>query len=359
MHTTHPVIEVDDSNPISSAANQAKSSRHNEASLYPLTDELSHLLSDTLKAHLRSVKRFRLSTEGQSDLCYEMIGDFTEPKPCLVLANGLGGRLYTWLPIIESLAAEINIITWDYRGLFDSQGEHAAQDLSIPQHANDLFMILQLHQVSEVHLIGWSMGVQVSLEFTARHQDMVKSLILLNGSYGQVFSTAFQPWFRLPLPTWTLHGVVESLKEKEWITRLGLKGASVPFEVLFQLRQLLVWMSRQKKRPFLTLAARQYCRDLFAGEHLSAYLSLFQHLDAHSVYHLLPQIQTPTLVISGGLDFLTPSYQSKQIARRLPNATHTQVRLASHFVLIERPQKLVTMVRDHLKKSDPRVLSTN
>ena len=86
MHTTHTVTEVDDSNPMNSSANQAKSSLHNEASLYPLTDELSHLLSDTLKTHLRSVKRFRLTTEGQSDLCYEMIGDFTEPKPCLVLA---------------------------------------------------------------------------------------------------------------------------------------------------------------------------------------------------------------------------------------------------------------------------------
>ena len=286
-----------------------------------------------------------------------MIGDFSEPRPCLVLANGLGGRLYTWLPIIESLADEINIITWDYRGLFDSQGDHAAQDLSIPQRAGDRSMILQLHQVSEVHLIGWSMGVQVSLEFAARHQKMVKSLTLLNGSYGQVFSTAFQPWLRLPLPTWALHGVVESLKEKEWMTRLGLKGASIPVEVLFQLRQLLAWMSQQKKRPFLTLAARQYCRDLFTGEHLNAYLSLFQYLDAHSVYHLLPQIQTPTLVISGGLDFLTPSYQSKQIARRLPNATHVRVRLASHFVLIERPQKLVSMVRGHLSQCGVSALS--
>ena len=224
----------------------------------------------------------------------------------------------------------------------------SVQDLSIPQHAEDLLSILRLHKVDEVHLLGWSMGVQVSLEFSGRHQDMVKSLTLLNGTYGQVFSTAFQPWLPLPLPTRTLHGVVEVLKDKETLTRFGLKGASIPVEVLFQLRQLLLWMSRQKKRPFLMLAARQYRRDLFTGDHLQAYLSLFQHLDAHSVYHLLPQIQIPALVVSGGLDFLTPAYQSKHIARRLPNAKHKRVKLASHFVLIERPDLLVKEVRQHL-----------
>ena len=96
------------------------------------------------------------------------------------------------------------------------------------------------------------------------------------------------------------------------------------------------------------LAARQYCRDLFTGEHLSAYLSLFQHLDAHSVYHLLPQIEAPALVVSGGLDFLTPAYQSRYIAKRLPNGRHKSVKLASHFVLIERPELLVREMRQHL-----------
>ena len=317
-------------------------------SLYPLTEELSQLLSHTLQDSLQNLQKHRLSQMGLSDLCYEVIGDLSLDRPCLVLANGLGGRLYTWLPIIEAVAGQMNIITWDYRGLFDSQGAHNNQELSIVQHAEDLALILHTHQVKQIHLCGWSMGVQVSLEFTARYPDVVQSLTLLNGTYGQVFSTAFQPWLRLPLPTWALHEIVEGLKDWESVTRLGLKGASIPIETLFKLRKLLLWMSKQKQQPFLMLAARQYCRDLFTGEHLTAYLSLFQHLDAHSVYHLLPQIHVPTLVISGGLDFLTPAYQSQQIARRLSNASHKKVRLASHFVLLERPKLIVQEMTQHL-----------
>jgi 3-oxoadipate enol-lactonase len=331
-----------------SANSPTISTPHTEDSQYPLTDELSHLLSDTLQTVLQGLQRYRLSQENRSDLCYEVIGDLSQDRPCLVFANGLGGRLYTWLPLIEAFAGKMNIITWDYRGLFDSHGTHKSQELSIVQHANDLRLILDTHQVQQIHLCGWSMGVQVSLEFTARNPTMVQSLTLLNGTYGQVFSTAFQPWLRLPLPTWALHEVVEGLKNLESLTRLGLKGASIPVELLFKFRQLLMWMSRQKTRPFLMLAARQYCRDLFTGEHLSAYLSLFQHLDAHSVYHLLPQIHTPTLVISGGLDFLTPAYQSQQITRRLSNAQHKKVHLASHFVLLERPRLIVQEIRQHL-----------
>ena len=326
------------------------SNARTEPTQYPLTEELHHLLSDTLQNALHGLQRYRLSQENHSDLCYEIIGDLSIDRPCLVFANGLGGRLYTWLPLIEEFVGEMNIITWDYRGLFDSQGAHKSQELSIAQHAEDLRLILATHQIKEIHLCGWSMGVQVSLEFTARYGDMVQSLTLLNGTYGQVFSTAFQPWLRLPLPTWALHEVVEGLKSWESLTRLGLKGASVPVELLFKFRQLLMWMSKQKTRPFLMLAARQYCRDLFTGEHLSAYLSLFQHLDAHSVYHLLPQIHAPTLVVSGGLDFLTPAYQSQQITRRLSNARHKRIHLASHFVLLERPKLLVREVRKHLSE---------
>ena len=329
------------------------------ATSYPLTAEIDTLLSHALRRALGTRARYRLrmhedealtpQESQRADLCYEVIGDLTQPRPCLVLANGLGGRIYTWLPIIEALAEEMNIITWDYRGLFDSQGERELCDLSVPRHADDLYRILTYHEIKTCHLVGWSMGVQVSLEFTAHHPEMVQSLSLLNGSYGQVFSTAFQPLFRLPLPTRPLHRIVEGLKRYESVTRLGFRSAGLPLELLLKIQEVARIVSRREVDPLLMLAAHQYCNDLCAGEHLNAYLSLFQHLDAHSVYHLLPAIEAPTLVISGGLDFLTPAYQSRELARRLPHARHQRIRLASHFALLERPQFVTREICDHVR----------
>jgi len=61
----------------------------------------------------------------------------------------------------------------------------------------------------------------------------------------------------------------------------------------------------------------QYISDLFGfgKQHTYNYLQLFQELDAHSVYHLLPDIKQPTLIVTGMLDILTPAYQSYEMYR--------------------------------------------
>ena len=114
MHSQSITKSVSKKAPTIQLLQEIESVLHDEPSLYPLTEELSNLLSDTLQnlSSTVTVKRFRLSSEGRSDLCYEVIGDLSKHKPCLVLANGLGGRLYTWLPVIEAFATEMNIITW-------------------------------------------------------------------------------------------------------------------------------------------------------------------------------------------------------------------------------------------------------
>ena len=87
--------------------------------------------------------------------------------------------------------------------------------------------------------------------------------------------------------------------------------------------------------PKLTDMYRQYLTDVL-GESFANYLRLFQELDAHSVYHLLPEMKQPTLVISGGLDWLTPAKMSRELARRIPGAERLHIPLGSHFALVER-----------------------
>ena len=94
---------------------------------------------------------------------------------------------------------------------------------------------------------------------------------------------------------------------------------------------------------------KQYVTDIYKPENFPNYLWLFQELDAHSAYHHLPNINIPTLVVSGRFDVLTPPYQSREIARRIPGAEHLHVRNGSHFVLIERPEQVVPAVERFLR----------
>ena len=64
-----------------------------------------------------------------------------------------------------------------------------------------------------------------------------------------------------------------------------------------------------------------YFTDFFSygPVHSENYLKYPHMLDCHSAFHLLPEINAPTLVVSGMLDVLTPSYHSYEMASRMPN----------------------------------------
>jgi len=277
-------------------------------------------------------------------VAYEVLGT---GERAIVLANGLGGRLYAWLPVVEALADRYRIVTWDYRGLFESDIPTDRRRLGVPYHADDLAAVLDAEGIEQAHVIGWSMGVQVALEFALRAPRRVDSLTLINGTYGQALSTAFQPLFRVPLPHTAVHALIEGMMDHP--------NAMNAFGTLWKTQaEAAFWLRKRvlgRKRSVLLRGIRQYARDVF-GTHFETYLGLFQQIDAHSVYHLLPEVEAPTLVVSGGFDFLTPPYQSRHIARRIPGAKHLRIRLGTHFVLLEHPQRVIRAITEHLEAVD-------
>ena len=281
----------------------------------------------------RTVDRKRLTTRDGTELSYETLGRGDET---LLLCNGLGGRLYAWGPLLERFADRYRLITWDYRGLFDSGAPATRRKLSIAHHSDDALEILDAEGVDRASLVGWSMGVQVGLDVAATHPDRVSSLVLINGTYGHALSTGFQPLFSLPWLPKRVHWGIERLHGRRRIREALAKSARIgaPF---YQMLFLLTAGPRAfELRPLLD----RYMGDVL-GPSFDNYLRLFQELDAHTVYHVLPEITAPALVISGALDLLTPQRQSFEIARRLPNATHLPLARASHFSLLERPDAVL------------------
>lgn len=313
------------------------------AILAPMKDSLSRGYVEPYEDLLAGVRQKSVPSDDGTRIAYATVGRGPET---IVLANGLGGRLYAWLPIIQAFRHRYRFITWDYRGLFDSASPETIKRMSVPDHAADLRALLDAEGVHAAHLCGWSMGVQVSLEFALTHPDRVRSLVLINGTYGHALSTAFQPLLRLPLSPVALHTVLESFIGAPRATDAVATLARAQTQALFWLRKRVT-----RKRSTFTLGLRQYVDDVTRTDHRN-YLHLFQQIDAHSVYHLLPEVTAPTLVISGGLDPLTPSYQSRHIARRIPGARHVSIKLGSHFVVLERPRVVVDAMRAHLHTVD-------
>jgi pimeloyl-ACP methyl ester carboxylesterase len=167
--------------------------------------------------------------------------------------------------------------------------------------------------------------------------------VLINGTYGHTLSTGFQPLFSVPFLPKRLHAFLEWLQANPSMAdRLAklTRFAELPTYLM------LLLTAGARARELVPLLSR-YLDDVL-GPSFRNFLRLFQELDAHSVYHLLPEIEAPALVISGQLDPLTPAFQSREMARRLPHAEHVALFRSSHFSLVERPEVVVPAIRRFL-----------
>ena len=277
-----------------------------------------------------------ISRDGM-ELFYQVIG---RGKRTMVLANGLGGRLYSWGPLLDHFHNHLKFICWDYRGLFDSDKPSQKASLSINRHADDLCDILKNEEIDQAVIAGWSMGVQVSLEFASNYPGRVESLILINGTHGHTFQTAFQPIFRMPFLHKYLHEAVDLAIANKKVRKMA------SFVPNFKMGQKLVGqifkiLWRNKDLPQVI---ENYAEDVFNEYNFPNFLRLVQELDAHSVYHHLREMRHKTLIISGGMDLLTPAYQSREMARKLRNSKHIHYPFASHFVLLERSADIIPQI---------------
>lgn len=290
------------------------------------------------REYLSTLRKGRAASPDGTAISYEVVGDGDKT---IVLANGLGGRLYAWEELLGPLWRDYKLITWDYRGLFESSCDH--RRLAVVHHADDLDSILQAEGVKRAVLVGWSMGVQVSLEYAGNHPDSVAGLVLINGTYGHALSTGFQPFLSVPFLPKRLHAILEFFRKRPELLAYVARGArlsELPTAAAFSLTAGPMVLRHKK-------LFHQYFEDVL-GPSFPNYLRLFQELDAHSAYHLLPDIHAPALVVSGLMDPLTPAYQSEEMARRLPDATHLRLVRAGHFALMERPEIVVPAIERFL-----------
>lgn len=288
-----------------------------------------------------TVEQRRLTRDDGTVIAYEVVGSGDRT---LMLANGLGGRLYVWTPALEELWREYRLITWDYRGLFASGSPQSRRRLAIQHHVGDAMAILDVEKVERAVFVGWSMGVQVSLDVAATHPERVGGLVLLNGTHGHVLSTGFQPLFSVPFLPKRLHALLDYLQDRP---ELASRIAQLSRASMLPTRAFMQLTAGRRAKDMMPLVSR-YLDDVLGPSFIN-YLRLFQELDAHSIYHLLRQIQAPALVIAGMLDALTPAYQSREIARRLPNAELIELWRSSHFSMLEQPDVVIPAMRRFLE----------
>jgi pimeloyl-ACP methyl ester carboxylesterase len=260
----------------------------------------------------------------------EIAAQMTGAGPLIVLANGLGGSMTAWRPLVRHFAPRFRLASWDYRGLYRSPPPQRANAVSIEDHRSDLAAVLCWAGGPPAVLIGWSMGVQVAVDFAVHHPADVAGLVLVCGApgdpFGGVFHTSASRWL-VPLASRAVEAgagpfgaLVRALAASSWTPELlrgtGVLAPSCDLEVL-----------RELAHDLARLDWRVYTRTIRA-------------MGRHDARPRLGELRVPTLVVGGTRDLFTPVQTIEATANAIPGAEVFILPEATHYAPLEFPDEL-------------------
>ncbi|MBC7384021.1 MAG: alpha/beta fold hydrolase [Bacteroidia bacterium] len=102
--------------------------------------------------------------------------EFGSGKPLIIL-HGLMGSLDNWHSLANQFALHFKVFTIDARN--HGRSPHS-EEHSIPLMVMDLFEFINEHGLSEVSIIGHSMGGKVAMQFAMEYPQLLANLIVVD-----------------------------------------------------------------------------------------------------------------------------------------------------------------------------------
>src|SRR5690606_22670269 len=107
---------------------------------------------------------------------------------------------HIFAPYVQRWRGRYRVITWDYRGLYGSVLPSLGSPLGVSAHCADLRAIFEATGIQQAVFFGWSMGVQVGLEFYSQNPNSLTHLTLINGTCGRPLEGVPLPFSEWALP---------------------------------------------------------------------------------------------------------------------------------------------------------------
>jgi pimeloyl-ACP methyl ester carboxylesterase len=217
-------------------------------------------------------------------LYYESAGD-GEP---LVLIPGFASGSSLWLRQAGALSHHFRVITFDPRGVAQSDMPEGEQTISML--ADDVAALLTFLDIESAHVVGVSFGGFVAQEFALRHPQRLRRLVLCCTSFGG-------PNHVVPEP-----------------------------QIMNEIMQ--------------PRAAGEVSEDMYRVQ-LNAAVKF-------NTEERLAAITCPTLIVSGDADVIVPVQNSYNLARQIPNAELSLVSGGSHTFFMEQADEFNRVLREWL-----------
>ncbi|MGC8838661.1 MAG: alpha/beta fold hydrolase [Anaerolineae bacterium] len=228
----------------------------------------------------------------------------------VVLIHGAGGSHVHWPAALRRLPGA-TVYALDLPGHGRSEGE-GRQSLGAYRDAVRAF--LEAAALERAVLVGHSMGGAIALEVALRYPRRLAGLVLVGSGARLRVAPALLQALREDYPR-----AVENLVQ--WLFAEGAPEQT----------------RRAARRQLLEANPRVVYGDFLA-------------CDAFDVMAELPQVETPTLVVCGTEDRMTPLKYSEYLAAHIPGARLEVIPGGGHMVMLEQPEPVARAVSAFLEE---------
>jgi 3-oxoadipate enol-lactonase len=243
-------------------------------------------------------------------LYHEVHGD----GPPLILLEGMGGDIPGWRRNIPTLARELRVIAYDFRGNGNSDDPPGPTTMST--YVDDTVALLDALGIDRAHLYGQSFGGMVAQELALTRPERVRTLILGCTDMGE--RTTIRP-----------------------------EGATAPKHEPWRALYAPSFPDRHPEHVAddLRVAALQ-------PDHPVGRRRQWEAVQGFDSYDRVPDLRVPTLVLHGTEDRLIPAENGRRLAARIPDAELVLLEGAGHVYHSEQAEAADAVVLDFVRRHE-------
>ena len=265
---------------------------------------------------------------------------FGTGDPVIILHGGPGFDHIHMLPM-KKLANHYQVIFYDQRGTGRSIGQLDTNAITVENFVDDLELLRTKLRFDKFHLIGHSWGAILGMHYGIKYPENLKTMILLAASgNADMFGEYFKNIDERTLP-----------EDKSAIMRIEKSEAFRKRDggVLREYFELAV-------KPMFADPAHvnrldlTFSRNTALNQQIISTL-LMQNLGNFDILEKLKNITCPSLIVHGDSDPL-PWKAPYNIHQHMPQSKLVFLENCGHFMFIETPEKLFTLIRKFLNNHE-------
>ncbi|HKA43275.1 MAG TPA: alpha/beta hydrolase [Burkholderiales bacterium] len=268
--------------------------------------------------------RYQTARVGDIDIHYDL-ADYTvpwreTPPETFLLYHGYARNMHFWRPWVPLLAADYRVLWFDARGCGETTKPPPGSRMSFSQLAGDAIGLMDKLGIERVHWVGESSGGIVGMTAALEHPHRLSTLTLCDTPFRRSANIA---------TTYTLGEPTRAAAfDKYGVGGWCRQTLSYRIDTTKASPALCEWYIEQMDRT------PKHCA-----------VAMDEAVAAGDVWPRLPEIKTPTLILSGAKSPIAQEAEVKAMQQRMPAAKLVAFEGYGHGVNMTAPDRCVGEVR--------------